>query len=83
MERHSGNAAVWYARLDIEGGQKKMLDEPWTQQEVVRSVVGRGSGVEEWSGLFEGVWSKGEKGVVVGMRSWDGGERDVVFMVCG
>lgn len=46
VEPYTGNAAIGYARLNVEGGGKKMFDHPWAREEVLNRPCVEGVGLE-------------------------------------
>lgn len=70
MEPHSGNSGLGYARLNIEDGQKKMWERPWTR-EILRSRpyidgVTFADGVD----FLRGIWDESAQAMIVTLRSW-------------
>ncbi|KAI9924306.1 hypothetical protein ASPWEDRAFT_29875 [Aspergillus wentii DTO 134E9] len=81
MDPFSGNAAIGYARLNVENGQKKMWDSPWT-----REVLGERpwvDGIEYSMGVdaLRGVWDDEVDAMVVTLREWAGRGVGVDFKV--
>ena len=83
MEPYSGNAAIGYARLNVQDGQKKMWDQPWTGEVVKGRPWVEGGGLECGVDFLRGVWVEGSRAVVVTIRSWDGGEVRLPLCVKG
>ncbi|KAK5711425.1 hypothetical protein LTR15_012498 [Elasticomyces elasticus] len=81
MDPFTGNAAIAYARLNVEDGQKLMWEKPWTSEVLSKrpyvDEVELGQGVD----FLRGEWDEGAKAVVVTMRSWDGKVRSVRLVV--
>ncbi|KAK5675242.1 hypothetical protein LTS10_012003 [Elasticomyces elasticus] len=81
MDPFTGNAAIAYARLNVEDGQKTMWEHPWTSEALsVRPYV---DGVELGQGVdfLRGDWDEGVKAVVITMRSWNGEAKTVRLVV--
>lgn len=81
MEPHSGNSGIGYARLNVEDGQKKMWDKPWTR-EVLRSRpyidgVTFAGGVD----FLRGLWDEDARAMVVTLKSWSGEARNITLQV--
>ncbi|KAK0269586.1 hypothetical protein LTR35_014699 [Friedmanniomyces endolithicus] len=88
MDPFAGNAAIAYSRLNVEDGQKKMWEHPWTSKEVKERVwvdgVSLADGVDFlrvmcmkcWNESVRSVWVKPVvKGLGAGKWSvWVGGE---------
>jgi len=83
MEPYSGNAAIGYARLNVQGGQSRMYDHPWTREEVRSRPCVEGVGLGEGVDFLRGVWVEEVRMMVVTARSWDGREVEVGFVVRG
>ncbi|KAL8707159.1 MAG: hypothetical protein Q9220_007771 [cf. Caloplaca sp. 1 TL-2023] len=81
MEPYSGNAAIGYARLNVQDGQKKMFDQPWTKEEVLERPCVEGVGLESGVDFLRGVWLEEKRCMVLGLRSWDGNQRELEVVV--
>jgi hypothetical protein len=85
VDPYTGNAAIGYARLNVENGQKMMWERPWT----AKVLAGRPwvEGVKLGSGVdfLRGVWDEAVGCLVVTARTWDGQTRkvEVVFRNLG
>lgn len=79
MDPFSGNAAIGYSRLNVEDGQKKMWEHPWTGQELRTrpwvDVLEFCHGVDclrgHWNGKF----------VIITLKSWNGRDNQISFKV--
>jgi hypothetical protein len=47
VDPYTGNAGIGYARLNVQAGQKKMFDHPWTQDYVNSTPWVDGFGLDE------------------------------------
>jgi len=83
MEPYSGNAAIEYARLNVQGGQSRIYDHPWTREEVRSRPCVEGLGLGEGVDFLRGVWVEEVRMMVMTVRSWDGREVEVGFVVRG
>ncbi|KAL8951149.1 MAG: hypothetical protein Q9222_002856 [Ikaeria aurantiellina] len=81
MEPYSGNAAIGYARLNVQDGQKKMFDKPWTKEEVLERPCVEEVGLESGVDFLRGVWLEEKRCMVVSLRSWDGEQRETGFVI--
>ncbi|KAL9594136.1 MAG: hypothetical protein Q9219_007199 [cf. Caloplaca sp. 3 TL-2023] len=80
MEPYSGNAAIGYARLNVQGGQRRMFEAPWTREEVRGRVCVEGVGLEDGVDFLRGRWVEveGRGALVVTVKRWDGKDGGVV-----
>ncbi|KAI4145100.1 MAG: hypothetical protein L6R39_003938 [Caloplaca ligustica] len=83
MEPYSGNAAIGYARLNVQGGQKRMYEEPWTKEDVLKRPCIEGVGLDDGVDFLRGVWVEERKAMVVTVRSWEGKEVKMGILVKG
>ncbi|KAL8837436.1 MAG: hypothetical protein Q9170_002520 [Blastenia crenularia] len=74
MEPYSGNAAIGYSRLNVQGGQRAMFEHPWTKEEVQRRPCIEGVDLDSGIDFLRGVWVEERKAMVVSLRSWNGAE---------
>jgi hypothetical protein len=77
VDPFSGNAAIAYARLNVEDGTKKWWDEPWTRDDVRARPWVDGVTLADGVDFLRGVWDVEENVVVVTMRAWDGSAKTV------
>lgn len=74
MDPYTGNAAIGYARLNIEDGQKKMWDKPWIGEFVRRKPFVDTVAFEEGGVDFlRAGWSEESSAFVVTAKTWHGG----------
>ncbi|EFQ28175.1 uncharacterized protein GLRG_03319 [Colletotrichum graminicola M1.001] len=77
MDPFSGNAAIGYARLNVEDGQRIMWERPWTAEAVAsRPHV---DGVD----FPRGDWDPASGLLVLTVRTWDGGAKAIRPVVKG
>ncbi|KAK5722848.1 hypothetical protein LTR17_014234 [Elasticomyces elasticus] len=81
MDPFTGNAAIAYARLNVEDGQKKMWEQPWTNEVLSKRPYVDGVELGQGVDILRGDWDEGAKAVVVTMRTWDGEARGVRLVV--
>ncbi|KAG9651700.1 hypothetical protein KCU95_g3370, partial [Aureobasidium melanogenum] len=75
MDPFTGNAAIGYARLNVEDGMKKIWDHPWSQQQVSSQPWIDGISLADDVDFSRGLWDA-EKGLfIVTMRTWDGSSK--------
>ncbi|KAK1809624.1 hypothetical protein LTR12_016010 [Friedmanniomyces endolithicus] len=79
MDPFAGNAAIAYSRLNVEDGQKKMWEHPWTSKEVKERVWVEGVSLADRVDFLRGVYDPDvRKGaVVMSMKCWDESVRSV------
>lgn len=77
MDPFSGNAAIGYARLNVEDGMKKVWDSPWTQEQVESQPWLDGVTMSDGIDFLRGTWDADQASMVVTMRSWDGSKKTV------
>ncbi|KAK3117725.1 hypothetical protein LTR53_000654 [Teratosphaeriaceae sp. CCFEE 6253] len=77
MDPFSGNAAIGYARLNVEDGQKRMWERPWTKEVLASRPWVDGVGLGEGVDFLRGEYDRSKGAVVLTMKSWDGKERAV------
>ena len=81
VDPFTGNAAIGYSRLNVEDGQKKMWEHPWTRDEVDhRPWV---DGIEFSQGLdcLRGHWDDKVSTLVVTLKTWDIAPKPMTFTV--
>ncbi|KAH0038758.1 hypothetical protein KCU78_g1428, partial [Aureobasidium melanogenum] len=72
MDPFTGNAAIGYARLNVEDGMKKIWDHPWNQQQVSSQPWLDGISLADDVDFSRGLWDA-ERGLfIITMRTWDG-----------
>ena len=72
MDPFSGNSAIGYARLNVENGQKTMMNAPWTKETLARSPYVDGLDLSQGVDCLRGVWDQDRKAMVVTVREWTG-----------
>ncbi|KAG9570109.1 hypothetical protein KCU61_g8314, partial [Aureobasidium melanogenum] len=72
MDPFSGNAAIGYARLNVEDGMKKIWDHPWSQQQVSSQPWLDGISLADDVDFCRGLWDAERKLFIITMRTWDG-----------
>ncbi|OBT86173.1 hypothetical protein VE02_05753 [Pseudogymnoascus sp. 03VT05] len=73
MEPYTGNAAIGYARLNIEDGQKKMWEKPWTGEFVRRKPFVDTTAFEDGGVDFlRAGWSEELNAFIVTAKTWHG-----------
>ncbi|KAK0916229.1 hypothetical protein LTR02_000776 [Friedmanniomyces endolithicus] len=79
MDPFAGNAAIAYSRLNVEDGQKKMWEHPWTSKEVKERVWVDGVSLADGVDFLRGVYDPdvGEGAVVMSMKCWNESVRSV------
>ncbi|KAL2874335.1 hypothetical protein SGCOL_010506 [Colletotrichum sp. CLE4] len=77
MDPFSGNAAIGYARLNVEDGQKIIWERPWTAEDVSARPFVDGVTLADGVDFLRGVWSEEEKMLVLTVRSWDGSTKTI------
>lgn len=81
MERHSGNSGIAYARLNVEDGQKKMWEKPWTREILQSRPFVDGVTYADGVDFLRGVWDENARAMIVTLRSWSGDERKIRLQV--
>lgn len=69
-EPHTGNACIGYARLNVEGGQRKMWEQPWTREQVDSRPWVDGVGFEMDIDCLSGRWDEEKQAMLVALRTW-------------
>ncbi|KAJ0321879.1 hypothetical protein COL5a_009063 [Colletotrichum fioriniae] len=77
MDPFSGNAAIGYARLNVEDGQKIIWERPWTAKEVSARPFVDAVTLADGVDFLRGDWSEEERMLVLTVRSWDGSARTI------
>lgn len=69
----TGNALVAYARLNVEDGQRKMYEKPWTHEKLAAAPWIDGfAGFEQGVDFLRAVWDSENKAMVMTVKSWNG-----------
>lgn len=83
MDPFSGNAAIGYARLNVEDGQKKMWERPWTKEYLATQPWIDGLDFSQGVDCLRGVWDKWAAAMIVTVREWAGKGTRLGFVVRG
>ncbi len=81
MEPHSGNSGIGYARLNVEDGQKKMWDKPWTREILQSRPYVDGITFADGVDLLRGLWDEDAHAMIVTLKSWSGEARKITLQV--
>jgi hypothetical protein len=81
MDPFSGNAAIGYARLNVEDGQKEMWDQPWSKGDLAAQPWVDGLDLSQNVDCLRGVWDKGREAIIVTLRAWSERTTKVDFYV--
>ncbi|KAM0420298.1 hypothetical protein ACHAPT_011959 [Fusarium lateritium] len=69
VEPYTGNASIRYARLNVQHGQKKMWDHPWTPDQVNNRPWIDGVGLDDNIDTLRGVWDDKEQAMVATFKT--------------
>ncbi|GCB17122.1 linalool dehydratase/isomerase [Aspergillus awamori] len=72
MDRFTGNAAIGYARLNVNDGQKIMWDRPWTRDILAKRPWIDGVDLSQGVDFLRGQWESEESALILTMKTWDG-----------
>ncbi|KAJ1709552.1 hypothetical protein AFGD_001150 [Aspergillus flavus] len=72
MDRFTGNAAIGYARLNVNDGQKIMWDKPWTRDILARRPWIDGVDLSQGVDFLRGQWNSEENALILTIKTWDG-----------
>ncbi|GKZ27633.1 hypothetical protein AbraCBS73388_005159 [Aspergillus brasiliensis] len=72
MDRFTGNAAIGYARLNVNDGQKIMWDRPWTRDILAKRPWIDGVDLSQGVDFLRGQWDSEESALILTMKTWDG-----------
>ncbi|PGH09437.1 hypothetical protein GX51_00542 [Blastomyces parvus] len=88
LDPFSGNAAIGYARLNVEDGQRKMWEAPWTREVLAGRPWVNGLDLGHGVDCLRGSWADedvvagaGAGAIIVTLRNWEGKENTVEFVV--
>ena len=70
MEPHSGNSGIAYARLNVEDGQKKMWEKPWTSEILASRPFVDGVGFADGVDFLRGSWDEIVRAMIITLKSW-------------
>lgn len=81
MEPHSGNSGIACARLNVEDGQRKMWENPWTKVLLASRPwiddISYADGVD----FLRAIWDQESRAMVVTLRRWTTDASDFAFSV--
>ncbi|KAK1962929.1 hypothetical protein LY78DRAFT_749363 [Colletotrichum sublineola] len=83
MDPFSGNAAIGYARLNVEDGQRIMWERPWTAEAVASRPFVDGITLGDGVDFPRGDWDRASGLLVLTVRTWDGAARTIRPVVKG
>lgn len=81
MEPHSGNSGIGYARLNVEDGQKKMWEQPWTRALLAARPWVDGIFFGDDVDFLRGVWDERASAMIITLKTWTRQSRRVTFSV--
>ncbi|KAF2099441.1 hypothetical protein NA57DRAFT_65513 [Rhizodiscina lignyota] len=81
MDPFTGNAAIGYGRFNVEDGQKKMWDHPWTREDVAKRPYVDGLDLSQDVDCLRGSWDEDMQGMIVTLKSWDAAVHKISFTV--
>ena len=81
VEPLSGNSGIGYARLNIEDGQRKIWQQPWTKQALESRPWIDGVSLADGVDFLRGVWDQDNQALIVTLRSWTGRELKINMVV--
>ncbi|KAJ5698280.1 hypothetical protein N7462_000285 [Penicillium macrosclerotiorum] len=83
VDPFTGNSAIGYARLNLEDGQKKMWEKPWTRELLAARPWVDGLDYCQGVDCLRGWWADEEQAMIITLRSWDGAEHSLNFSIQG
>lgn len=81
MEPHSGNCGIGYGRLNVEDGQKKIWENPWTRETLANRPSIEGIMLTDGFDFLRGTWDEARKAVIVTLKPWQDGVKEVTLHV--
>ncbi|EJU01244.1 hypothetical protein DACRYDRAFT_89084 [Dacryopinax primogenitus] len=72
MDPFTGNAAIGYAHLNVENGQRRMWEEPWDDRRVRGYPALVGITFADGVDFLRGLWDEKRNAFVLSLRSWSG-----------
>ena len=81
MDPFSGNTAIGYARLNVENGQKKIMECPWSRDTLAGRPFVDGLDLSLGVDCLRGVWDQDRNAMVITLREWAGAGATVSFDV--
>jgi len=79
VDPFSGNAAIGYARLNVQDGQKKMWDQPWTREDVASRPWVDGIDFSQGVDCLRGHYDR--EVVIITLKSWNKKRNSIAFSV--
>ncbi|KAJ5111254.1 hypothetical protein N7532_001789 [Penicillium argentinense] len=70
MDPFSENSAIGYARLNVEDGQKKMWEAPWTKDVIEKMPWVDGLDLSSEVDCLRGIWDASAQWLVTTLREW-------------
>lgn len=77
MDPFTGNGAIGYARLNVEDGQKKMWEKPWTSETLRQRPYVDGVTLADGVDFLRATWDEEQRRLILTMRSWDSAVRKI------
>lgn len=81
MDPFTGNAAIGYARLNVENGQKKIWDSPWTKEDLASRPWVDGIDYSQGVNCLRGVWDGTASAMIITLEEWAAKGMKVAFDV--
>lgn len=81
VEPMSGNSGIAYSRLNVEDGQKKMWEHPWTRDILAKRPWLDGATFADGVNFSRGIWDEEKQILVVTVQLWKGPSRRVPVAV--
>lgn len=81
MDPFTGNAAIGYARLNVEDGMKRMYDSPWTRETLETRPYVDGLDLSQGVDCLRGVWDPENSALIVTLCEWAGLGAAISFSV--
>lgn len=83
MDPFTGNAAIGYARLNVEDGQKKMWEQPWTKEYLATQPWVDGLDFNQGVDCLRGLWDGRANAMIITVREWAGRDIQLAFKIKG
>ncbi|KAH8693554.1 hypothetical protein BGW36DRAFT_398874 [Talaromyces proteolyticus] len=81
MDPFSGNAAIGYARLNVEDGQKRIWDNPWTKEDVSSRPWVDGLDLSHGVDCLRDIFDENVTAMTITFQEWAGQDVKVSFEV--
>lgn len=81
VEPHSGNSGIAYARLNVEDGQKKIWEQPWTRETHWSRPWVDNISFSDGVDFLRGIWDRNKLALVVTLRLWQGEAKKLCMVV--